>query len=74
MQKLTDSYVYLRLCWNEALGHLRVPIDMFEKGSIAFLVLKAMDVNYAWALPLAAVIGMLIIFYIGHLSIKHGLT
>lgn len=71
---MIDTYIYLKLCWSEAMGHLSIPITIFDKAIIISLFLKIFGINNYWVVGLCGVAVLGFMLFLGHLAVKMGLT
>jgi len=72
--ELIKKYAYLKLCWVQAMGHINIPLTIFQNVIMLATFLKVFGFTNWWLVGLFG-FGMLItIFYTGHLAITKGLT
>ena len=72
--ELIKKYAYLKLCWVQAMGHINIPLTIFQNVIMLATFLKVFGFTNWWLVGLFG-FGMLItIFCTGHLAITKGLT
>lgn len=72
---ITETLLYLKLCWNRALSHINFPLSIIERVMLLLTMLKVFDVSNN-ALYLSIIIcGIAVVagFYIGHWDLKYGI-
>ena len=74
LAKIFDAYVYLRMCWADAVGHLSIPMQIFDKVVLLSIFLKVFSVDQYWLMGLILGTAIIIMFLIGHFSLKLGLA
>jgi hypothetical protein len=68
------KYAYLKLCWVQAMGHVNIPLTIFQNVLILATFLKVFEVNNWFAVVVFAVVLLCGIFLVGHMAITYGLT
>lgn len=72
--KAVDTYLYIKLCFNEAMGHLNIFIIVFEKAVIFATFMKVFGIdNYAIAVTIG-IIGVIGMIVGGHITLKKGIA
>lgn len=68
------SYLYLKLCWNRAMSHASLPLNIFEKAALLLLLGKAYGVENPLLIVLLILGGVVLAVIIGHLDLVYGIA
>ena len=72
---ITDIYLYSKLCWSRALGHINFTRSIFETIALIIILLKSFDVanNLILLTAIVCIIMVAIGFLVGHWDLKYGI-
>jgi hypothetical protein len=71
---IIKKYAYLKLCWVQAMGHINIPLTIFQNVIMLATFLKVFGFTNWWLVGLFGIGMLIIIFYTGHIAITKGLT
>ena len=51
-----SKYLYWKMCWYEASGHLNMPMSVYDKAIMTTILLKMVGISLLWLIPLVVVV------------------
>lgn len=73
-KKAISKAIYLKLCWNRAWSHVAIPLTIAEKVLILAVFLKVFNINNYLIIGIISAIGIIALFFLGHLDLKKGIA
>lgn len=72
---ITDTVLYLKLCWSRALSHINFPLSIIERVMLLMVLLKTFNVGneYIVLSIVICVFFVIVGFFIGHWDLKYGI-
>lgn len=70
---ILDAYLYLKICWGQAWGHLSMPIILIDKILTAGIFLKVFGFNNYWILLVAGIFIVIFMLFAGHIIVRKGI-
>jgi hypothetical protein len=67
INKLLDKYIYLKLCWSQAMNHLSIPSQIFDKAVLVAVFLKAFNITEYALVYIIGGLGVIGAFFFGHM-------
>ncbi len=72
--KIIKWLFYLKMSWNQAIGDLTMPIQIFNNAIMLSIFLKVFDFDNYIIVSIAGVVAVISVVVLGHLKFSRGLV